>query len=131
MIFSDLKAQEILPEKIVENFFSLIQEKSPSTAIDYLFSNNPQLYQKSESLQQLKNFFLNIDQFLGKFYGYEIIHKKEYHHSLYIIIVFTKYEKQPLKFLFVFYKPVNKWITYRFEVDTQYPDNFIDSIFKK
>lgn len=126
-----MEAEEVLPEKIVKNFFSLIQEKSSSSAIDYLFSNNPQLYQRTESIQQLKNFFLNVDQVLGKLYGYEIIQNEIYYNSLHIIIVYTKYEKQPLKFLFVFYKPTNKWITYRFEIDTQYPDNFIDSHFKK
>lgn len=126
-----IQAEEVLPEKIIENFFSLTTERGASSAIDYLFSNNPQLYTKIDSLNQLKKSFTNINQLLGKFYGYETISNEKFYNSLQIIIIFAKYEKQPLRFLFVFYKPEHKWMTYRFEIDTQYPDNFIDSLFKK
>lgn len=126
-----IKSQEVLPEKIIENFFSLTVERGASSAIDYLFSNNPQLYTKIDSLNQLKKSFSNINQLLGSFYGYEIISNEKFYNSLQIITIYAKYEKQPLRFLFVFYKPNSKWVTYRFEIDTQYPDNFIDSLFKK
>lgn len=119
------------PEKIVDNFFESYKEKGIEQAVDYLFSNNPILYNKVDSIKNLKNTLINIEKVLGKYKDYYVIHNKRYYDSLQIILVFVKYEYQPLRYLFVFYKSDRKWITYRFEIDTKYPDNFIDEIIKQ
>lgn len=118
------------PENIVSNFFSLYKERGNEPAIDYLFSNNPVLYSKGESIHNLKLTITNIEKLLGKMIEYKIIKNLDIDNSLKIIITLVKYDRQPLRFLFVFYKPDKKWVTYRFEIDTSFPDNFIDEVFK-
>ncbi|GIX41049.1 MAG: hypothetical protein KatS3mg129_0782 [Leptospiraceae bacterium] len=124
-----LKANE--PVKIVNTFFELYKERGVEQAIDYLFSNNPILYSKSNSISNLKNTLKNIEKVLGKYHDFSIIFNENYYKSLQIIITYVRYEKQPLRYLFVFYKPDNKWLTFRFEIDTKFPENFIDDILNK
>ncbi len=124
-----LSSNEV-PEKIVSNFYSLYNERGIEPAIDYLFSNNPVLYSKGESIHNLKQTILNIEKVLGKINSYSVLKNVDVNDSLKVIITFVKYEKQPLRFLFVFYKPDKKWMTYRFEIDTSFPDNWIDAVFK-
>ncbi len=126
-----IQAQSNEPEKIVKNFFDLYKQNRIEQALDYLFSSNPVLYNKSESIKNLKNTFTNIEKVLGSFKDYTISYSQEHFESLKIIIIYVRYEKQPLRLLFVFYKPENRWITYRFEIDTKFPENFINQILKE
>ncbi|MCS7205901.1 MAG: DUF3887 domain-containing protein [Leptospiraceae bacterium] len=126
-----LTSQDVGTDRIIQNFFSLYAERGSETALDYLFANNPVLYNKVESISSLKKTFLNIEKVIGSFKSYEIIFHDNVQDTLQIYIVIVKYERQPLRYLFVFYKPEKKWITYRFEIDTKYPDNYIEYILKQ
>jgi len=126
-----IHAQSNEPEKIVKNFFDLYKQNRIEQALDYLFSSNPILYNKSESIKNLKNTFTNIEKVLGGYKDYSISYNQEHFESLKIIITYVRYEKQPLRLLFVFYKPGDKRITYRFEIDTKFPENFINQVLKE
>jgi outer membrane lipoprotein-sorting protein len=126
-----IHAQSNEPEKIVKNFFDLYKQNRIEQALDYLFSSNPILYNKSESIKNLKNTFTNIEKVLGGYKDYSISYNQEHFESLKIIITYVRYEKQPLRLLFVFYKPGDKWIMYRFEIDTKFPENFINQVLKE
>lgn len=126
-----LHSQEILPEKIIQNFFVLYTERGSDNAIDYLFSNNPAIYSRADSVHSLKKTFQNIEKFIGPYKSYRIAYFQNVEDILQVFIVIVRFEKQPLRYLFVFYKPENKWITYRFEIDTKYPDNFVDRILRE
>ncbi len=123
-IYSD---EKILNEHI-EKFFEIYQKKGIEFAIDYFFSLNPHLKNKSKELQQLKQEANNISRMVGKYIQYRVIHSNFVNDSIYLIVCSVNYEEQPLKFSFVFYKSRKDWISYRFEIDTNYPDKYLDTI---
>lgn len=66
---------------------------------------------------------------LGKYYGYELIgvHKAGESESLVIYSYLIKYEFQPIRFQFVFYKPLDKQMIYNFQFDFDINDDLIKS----
>jgi len=93
---------------ILDNFFSKYS-KDPIRAFDYAFSTNKYFDLKNESVIDVKNKLQNAVDQCGKYYGYEFIMEKTTGNCLKIVSYFVKYERQPLRLTFIFYKANEKW----------------------
>jgi hypothetical protein len=110
-------AQEQTPAEISKKFFELYSAK-PMDAIDYIFSGMKPNKQLSDDITAIKkNLKVTID-LDGQYYGYELINEKNIGSNLKLISYMLKYDKQPVRFIFIYYKPNDKWKIYTFQFNT-------------
>lgn len=102
--------------EIVSNFFRAY-EKEPQKAIENVFNSNKWLnFEKN----QKDTVFLKLNNLisqLGAYQGYETIKSINIGKSYRVISAIAKYERQPLRFNFILYKPLNDWQVQNFNFD--------------
>jgi hypothetical protein len=103
---------------IIDAFFKKYKDKGADTAIDYLFGTN-KLLANLPQLAVLKAKLDSLPQSAGKYVGHELIVQKSASPSLFFYSYLVKFENQPYRFTFMFYKPQNDWELYRFKYDDQ------------
>ncbi len=104
-------------DEITTEFFSLYS-KSPHKAIDYAFSSNKWMMdRKKDAVESIKRKVAGDIELLGKYYGYEKITSKSIGDSFVLVSFMVKYDRQPIRFTFVFYMPDNKWQLQNFKYD--------------
>lgn len=112
-----LKAQEQTPTDISKKFFELYATK-PMDAIDQLFADVKKTKQVNDDITAIKkNLKVTIDQD-GDYNGYELITEKGVGYTVKLLSYIVKYDKQPVRFVFVFYKPKDAWKIYTFQFNT-------------
>jgi hypothetical protein len=100
------------------SFFFTYEEKGIVDAVDFIFSTNDFLNQNSiDEIAELKNQLVSTTSLLGNFTGYELIANRAVGSNLRLLSYLIKYEKQPLRFTFVFYKPEDNWVIQNFSFD--------------
>eukprot|EP01133_Synstelium_polycarpum_P018594 gene18594-22248_t len=111
--------QEVKPidpalQKMIDAFFKNY-ESNPENAIDYIFSTNKSFM--PQQIIELKGKLASTATTIGAFNGIEQITTKNTSQSLVLMSYLVKHEKQPLRFTFIFYKPKDQWILYKFKFD--------------
>lgn len=114
---TDLKAQT--SEKDITSEFFRVFENEPLKAMDYAFSTNSWMERNIDGIESLKTKFNDLLPLIGDYYGYEIITEKNVGENLKLISYMLKYDRQPVRFTFVMYKPNEKWQVQnlKFDVD--------------
>lgn len=102
--------------KMVDEFFGTYRN-SHKDAVVALLSKN-----KWISNDDTNKLVAQIDEIaaqIGKYQGYEKISERSYGESILQYVYVAKYERQPLKFIFRFYKPHERWEfqSFNYEVD--------------
>jgi len=99
----------------INTFFDKYKNQGSKSAIDYIFSkaNNGAII----GMDALKNKIDSLKLTLGSFTGYEKITEKNAANSLVLFSYLVKHENHPVRFTFVFYKPKDKWVLYKFLFD--------------
>lgn len=110
------------PDYLVINFFKNY-EKNPGNSIDELYASNPWSTRIKDGIEKVKKEVnsYTID-YVGKYYGYELITKKQFSESFMLYSYMVKYDRQPMRFIFKLYKPNDKWILYSFKIDSDLDD---------
>jgi hypothetical protein len=110
------------PEALISDFFTEYATNT-NKAIDDLYSTNSWSSRIKDGIDNLKKEINGYSpDYMGKYYGYELITKKQFSQSLILYSYLIKYDRQPLRFVFKFYKPNDKWIVYSFNVDSNIDD---------
>src|ERR1700761_5954931 len=111
------QAQAQTPTDISNKFFEMYAAK-PLDAIDYLFSDVKKNKQVSDDITAIKkNLKMTIDQD-GVNNGYELITEKNVGANLKLQSYMVKYDKQPVRFIFIYYRPKDVWKIYTFQFNT-------------
>jgi len=103
---------------IVDAFFKKYKDDGTSPAIDYLFGTN-KYFTNPAGISQLKAKLDSLRQGIGAYLGKDLIVQKNASNSLVFYSYLVKHEVQPIRFTFIFYKPQNEWVLYRFKYDDQ------------
>lgn len=108
------------PQDLIDNFFTTYKT-DPGKAVRELYKTNSWTERVRDDIENVvtKINGFTVD-YIGKYYGYELITTKKFAQSYVLYSYLVKYDRQPLRFIFKFYKPNDKWILYGF----QYDDNF-------
>lgn len=105
------------PQELIDTFFETY-EKDPGKAIKELYATNKWTERKKDDIDKVigtvKGF---TESYMGKYYGYEIITKKKFSESLELYSYMIKYDRQPIRFIFKFYKPNDKWVLFSYSLD--------------
>ena len=115
LISFSLSAQSI-PEQMIEDFFSDYQSKGVGQAIDNIYGSNPWINSQTDAIINLKNKMSDLtEEYIGKFHGRDLITKKEFSDKYVIYTYLVRYDRQPVRFTFEFYKPSNEWRIHSFK----------------
>jgi hypothetical protein len=121
-----VKAQAQTPTDISKKFFETYAAK-PMDAIDYIFSGVTQNKQVKDDITAIKkNLKVTIDQG-GAYNGYELITEKGIGGSIKLMSYMAKYDKQPVRFIFIYYKPKDVWKIYTFQFNTNLDDELTNA----
>lgn len=110
------------PEDLINTFFKEY-EKTPSKAVEDIYASNPWTSRIKDGIETMKNEVnkYTVD-YVGKYYGYELITKKQLSESFILCSYMVKYDRQPMRFIFKLYKPDDKWSLFSFKIDTDLDD---------
>jgi hypothetical protein len=106
-INSKAKAQAT-PEELMEAFFTIFNE-DVNQAVDYLFATNQMIDPSQPGIKSIKERLELSRKLLGNYYGYELIDIYTAGDSYRKYVYSLKYERQPVKFIVVLYRPEKKW----------------------
>lgn len=120
-----LKAQTNTNE-ITAQFFKTY-ENSPQEAVDYIFGTNKWMDRNKDAIQNVKTQLSSFLGLVGDYYGYEKITEKSIGDSYKLVSYMVKYDRQPIRFTFVFYKPKEKWQVQNFQFDDSLDEELEES----
>ncbi len=105
------------PQDMINVFFATY-EKDAGKAVKELYATNKWTERIKGEIDKIigtvNGFTENI---MGKYYGYEIITTKKFSKSFELYSYLVKYDRQPIRFIFKFYKPNKKWVLYSYSLD--------------
>lgn len=111
------------PTEMVGRFFEEYQNEGVSEALDNLYGTNKWMERNQDAISNLKSQMQGLNEdYVGKFYGYELIVEKKLSESYLLLSYLVKYDRQPLRFTFQFYMPDQNWIVYSFKYDGNIDD---------
>ncbi len=113
-------------KEIVTEFFRQFNDE-PMKAIDYAFSTNKWMERNVDGVESLKTKFKDILPLIGDYYGYELITEKSIGENLKLLSYLLKYDRQPLRFTFVLYRPNKVWQLQNLNWDVNLDDELEES----
>lgn len=113
--FSASGQSKVEDETLTTQFFKTFKT-DPIKAYDDLFSNNK--YISTSDLATTKIKLKDYLAEMGDYFGYEEITTKKAGESYFLKSFLVKYDRQPVRFTFILYKPNDKWKIQNFSYDT-------------
>jgi hypothetical protein len=118
VFFTYLGNAQTNPKELADVFFNDYLKNGASIALDNLYSTNKWMNRATDALTNLKSQLEGLNEdYVGKYYGYELIVEKHLAESYVLLSYLVKYDRQPIRFTFQFYKPNDRWIIYSFQFD--------------
>lgn len=106
------------PDQIVETFFDNYIDLGASKALDQLYSSNQWMSRATDAINSLKSKLEGLNEdFVGPFYGYELVIEKKLSESFILRSYLVKFDRQPIRFTFQFYRPNEQWVVHSFKYD--------------
>lgn len=122
---TNIKAQS--SEKDIPKEFFKIFETNPLKAMDYAFSTNKWMERNVDGIESVKTKFKDIVPLIGKYYGFELIAEKSIGANLKLQSYLARYDRQPVRFTFILYKPRDKWQVQNLNWDVNVEDEIEES----
>lgn len=116
-----VQEQPKTPVEFSKRFFEIYSAK-PFDAIDYIFSGEKTTKQLKEDITAIKKNLKATINLVGDFDGYELITEKSIGNSFKLMSYMVKYDRQPIRFIFIYYKPKDAWKVYTFQFNTNLDD---------
>lgn len=110
------------PQKIIDEFFTLYKNKGVDTSLDYLFGTNKWMDNSKDQIEGVKLKLNGTLKLLGQHYGYDLITKKSVGNNYWLYTFMVRYDRQPLRFSIMFYKPNDQWRMLNFSYDDNLDD---------
>lgn len=112
------------PQNLLNIFFKAY-EKDAGKAVKELYATNKWTERAKDDIEKIVGIVNGFtESYMGKYNEYEIITTKKFSESFMLYSYLVKYDRQPIRFIFKFYKPSDKWVLYSFSLD----DNLDDEI---
>ena len=110
------------PQDMINDFFATY-EKNAGKAVKELYATNKWTERIKDDIDKIIGTVNGFtESYMGKYYGYEIITTKKFSESFELYSYLVKYDRQPIRFIFKFYKPNDKWVLYAYSLDDSLDD---------
>ncbi|WP_224485125.1 hypothetical protein [Robertkochia aurantiaca] len=128
LISSQFSFSQLSPQEITFNFFETYKAKGASTALEDLYETNPWMSRSADAITNLKSQLEGLNKdYVGAYHGYEKITEKTLGNSYMLLSFMVKYDRQPIRFIFHYYKPKDKWVIYAFKFDANIDEELDES----
>lgn len=116
-ISSSMFSQES-PQDLIDKFFKNFETKGSTFALEELYGTNKWVLRNGDAVSNLKTQMEGLnDDFVGEYFGYEKILEKKLSDSFILVSYLVKYDRQPIRFTFQFYRPDKVWKIHSFSFD--------------
>lgn len=102
------------PEQIIEKFFDVFISEGTDPALEYILSTNQWI---NDGDIELKSSVKKLISQLGTYNGKELIVKRSIGDNYILWSFMIRYDRQPIRFQFIFYRPSTKWQLQDFRYD--------------
>jgi hypothetical protein len=117
LLFLTMSVNAQTPHDIINKFFTTY-EKDPGKAVKEMYKTNVWTERIKDDIENIANRLNWFNEaYVGKYYGYEPITNQKFTDSFVLYSYLVKYDRQPLRFIFKFYKPNDTWVLYGFQFD--------------
>ena len=103
--------------QIITDEFFRRYETDPLAAMDFAFATNKWLNRNRIAIEQLKNNFKELRPQLGEYFGFEKLKESQITDRLRLATFMVRYDRQPLRFTFILYKPNDVWHVHNLKYD--------------
>lgn len=110
------------PDEIIKKFFDTFQNNTDK-ALDDIYSTNVWTAQMTDAITSLKKMIKSYPTEMGKYHGHDLITKQKCTERFVLYSYMARYDRQPMKFVFEFYKPNDKWILFSFNSSPDVDDD--------
>lgn len=125
LLLFNLSANAQTPEEYVKRFFIEYDSLGAKASLEKLYATNPWMSRNQDAINNLIAQFESYnEELIGKYYGYEMITTKRLGQSYVLMSYLMKFDRQPLRATFQFYKPQDNWRLFAFQFD----DNFDEEL---
>lgn len=97
-------------EQIAAKFFDLLSEGKSGEAVDSVFKTNPYLDKVADAIVQVKSSLASSEKLIGNYRDSSLILDKKLGDRVIYLYYLAAFERQPIKFEFLCYKPNEKWV---------------------
>ena len=105
------------PQDLIDDFFATY-EKDAGKAVKELYATNKWTERIKDDIDKVIGTVNGFtESYMGKYYGHEIITTKKFAESFELYSYLVKYDRQPIRFIFKFYKPNDEWVLYSYALD--------------
>ena len=110
-------SQENNDSTLVEKFFNLYEEEGIIQSLEYIYSDNYWISREVGVSDTISNQLEKVVNQLGDYFGFELIKKAKLGSCYVVYSYLLKYDRQPLRFVFILYKPNKEWRFQSFKYD--------------
>lgn len=115
-------------DELTSKFFKMY-ESNTDEAFDFIFGTNKWMGENKDGTEKVKFQLREYANLMREYIGFEKLTEKSLGESLKVSVYLVKYERQPLRFIFKYYKGKEKWMLYNLKFDENIDDEF-DEIMK-
>jgi hypothetical protein len=107
----------------IERFFTLLQEGKSAEAVDFLYADNPWMSKSQDAVMNVKNQLASAEPLLGKLRGHDLLQERMLAERFVYLSYLAAYERQPIRFVFEYYRPESEWRIFGFSLDDTLDDD--------
>lgn len=107
---------------MIDEFFTLYKSKGVDPPLDYLFGTNKWMNNSKEQIEEVKSKLNSTIKQVGEYYGHDLITKKSVGERYWLYSFMLRYDRQPIRFSLLFYKPNDQWRFMNFSYNVKWDD---------
>lgn len=128
LLFTTVTFGQNSTEELTAKFFKMY-ESNTDEAFDFIFGTNKWMAENRDGTQKVKFQLREYSKLMGEYIGFEKISEKSLGKSLKVSVYLVKYDRQPLRFIFKYYKGKDTWKLFNIKFDENI-DEELDEIMK-
>ncbi len=105
------------PDELIKAFFNTYSTGKVEKAVEEIYKTNPWMSRNSDAVDNLKRQLRSAVELMGEYRGYGILGSKDVAADLVLYDYLVKYDRQPLRFRFMFYRADKEWMLYSISYD--------------
>lgn len=118
-----LAGQAADPDAEIQAFIAMLKAGKSSEAVDKLYSGNPWMSNSSDAIQNVRTQLGSLDKMVGKLRNHEKLQDIEVGARFRYVSYLAAFDRQPVRFIFEFYKPEDTWMLFSFSFDDELDDD--------